>query len=70
MASKTEKMTFEEVMQRLEEISSELESGKATLDRSLALYTEGVKLIKSANTMLDNAEKKVAASKVSENESE
>ncbi len=60
MSAKTEKITFEKALERLEEITSELESGEATLDKSLDLYNEGIKLIKTANQMLDSAEKKVA----------
>lgn len=59
MAAKNEKMTFEATLSRLEEIASELESGNASLDKSLDLYNEGIKLIKNANMMLDNAEKKI-----------
>lgn len=59
MSAKTEKITFEKALERLEEITSELESGEATLDKSLDLYNEGIKLIKTANQMLDSAEKKV-----------
>lgn len=59
MSAKTEKITFEKALERLEEITSELESGEATLDKSLDLYNEGIKLIKAANQMLDSAEKKV-----------
>lgn len=63
MAGKSEKLSFEEMITRLEIIASELEAGKATLEESLELYNEGIKLIKSANLMLDNAEKKISASK-------
>ena len=45
------------------EIACELEDGSATLDKSLDLYNEGIKLIKSANTMLDSAEKKIKLAK-------
>ena len=38
-------LSFENAMERLEEISSMLESGDFTLDESLKLYEEGVKLI-------------------------
>ena len=59
MAAKTEKITFEAALKRLEEIASELENGTTALDKSLDLYNEGIKLIKSANAMLDSAEKKI-----------
>ncbi len=63
MAAKTEKITFEATLKRLEEIACELEDGSATLDKSLDLYNEGIKLIKSVNTMLDSAEKKIKLAK-------
>ena len=63
MAAKSEKITFEASLSRLEEIASELEGGTVSLDKSLDLYNEGIKLIKSANTMLDNAEKKIKLAK-------
>lgn len=59
MAAKSEKMTFEATLARLESIARELEDGSATLDKSLDLYNEGIKLIKNANAMLDGAEKKI-----------
>ena len=63
MAAKTEKITFEAALERLEAIARELEDGSATLDKSLDLYNEGLKLIKSANAMLDSAEKKIKLAK-------
>jgi exodeoxyribonuclease VII small subunit len=43
----------------LEEIVKAMESGDAMLDESLALYEEGVKLIKFCTKALDDAEQKV-----------
>ncbi len=63
MAAKTEKISFEEALARLESISLELESGNATLDKSLDLYNEGIKLLKLCNQMLDGAEKKIKLAK-------
>ncbi len=63
MAEKNVKITFEEALSRLEAISLELESGSATLDKSLDLYNEGIKLLKLCNQMLDSAEKKVKIAK-------
>ena len=42
----TEKLTFEAAIARLEEIVRALESGSAPLDESLALFEEGVGLVK------------------------
>ena len=70
MAAKTEKITFEVALSRLEEIALELESGNASLDKSLDLYNEGIKLIKNANQMLDNAEKKIKLAKKDDEDAE
>lgn len=56
---KTETMTFEAAMARLEEIVRMLESGNAPLDTSLSLFEEGVALVKLCNSKLDTAEQKV-----------
>lgn len=54
-----DKMTFESSLARLEEIVRILEGGTATLDDSLALFEEGVKLVKFCNEKLETAEQKV-----------
>lgn len=51
--------SFEEQMVKLEETVRLLEKGDITLDESLALFEEGIKLAKSCQEQLDNAEKKV-----------
>lgn len=53
------KQTFEQSMQRLEEIVRLLEKGDAPLDESLHLFEEGAKLAVSLHTQLDKAEQKV-----------
>jgi len=53
------KVTFEQGMERLEEIVSKLERGEATLDESLKLFEEGSKLVAQCSSMLDKAEQKV-----------
>jgi len=58
MGTKTE-LTFEQAVARIDEIVSSLERGDAQLDKSLALFEEGVKLIESCGTMLDKAEQVV-----------
>ena len=52
-------MTFESAVSRLEEIVRKLEGGTAALDDSLALFEEGVKLVKFCNGKLEMAEQKV-----------
>ena len=48
-------ITFEAAMTRLEEIVRALEGGNAPLDTSLALFEEGVSLVKFCNQKLDAA---------------
>ena len=56
----TEKKTFEQSIAELEKIVSKLEGGNVTLDESLTLFEQGIKLSKSCQQMLDTAEKKVS----------
>lgn len=43
---------FEEIMQRLTEITAALESGDLTLEQSLALFKEGTELARVGDTLL------------------
>lgn len=52
-------MNFEESMQKLEEIASELEKGELNLEESLTKFEEGMKLSKQCNEIIENAEKKI-----------
>ena len=54
-----EDLTFEQAMQRLEEIVSLLEDGKAPLNESMALFEEGTKLSAYLSQLWDTAEQKV-----------
>ena len=58
MAEK-KKMSFEENIEKLEEILSRLEDEKLPLDTSVKLYEEGMKLISSCNRELEAAERKI-----------
>jgi len=60
MADKEEYKDFESAMARLEEIVAALESGKLTLENSLALYSEGVAIADVCNKRLNEAEGKIA----------
>lgn len=53
------KKTFEEAMDRLDEIVGLLERGDAPLEESLKLFEEGTKLMKQCSGLLDKAEQKV-----------
>lgn len=54
-----DKKTFEEKLQRLEEISTLMEESKITLDKSVKLYDEADVLIKELKEELTKASKKV-----------
>ena len=62
------KKTFEESAARIEEIVKLLERGDAPLDKSLALFEEGAKLIKICGKMLDEAEQTVVRLQKDSNE--
>ena len=52
-------MNFEESMQKLEQITKELESGELDLNSSMEKFEEGMKLSKKCNEILENAEKRI-----------
>ena len=51
--------SFEESLRRLQEISEILESDEASLEESIKLYEEGIKLSKDCYHILNDAELKV-----------
>lgn len=51
--------TFEEKMQRLEEIVSLLDSDKTSLDDSIKLYEEGLSLSKDLENQLKTFQEKI-----------
>ncbi|MCX7880385.1 MAG: exodeoxyribonuclease VII small subunit [Ignavibacteria bacterium] len=51
--------TFESKLKRLQEIVGLLESGNVTLEESLNLYEEGMKLASELKKVLDDAELKI-----------
>ena len=59
MPKKVKKPSFEETLQRLETIVEKMESGEATLEKSLDWFEEGMELIKSCQDELEQAEQKV-----------
>lgn len=52
-------MSFEKKLTRLEEIVQKMENGELSLDDSLKLFEEGVKLSRDCNKELSEAEQKV-----------
>ena len=54
------KMSFEEAIKQLEQISVELERGDLNLDESVKKFEEGMKLAKTCSEILENAEKRIS----------
>lgn len=52
-------MNFEQNMEELEQIVTELEKGDLNLDESIKKFEEGMKLSKKCNEMIEEAEKKI-----------
>ena len=50
---------FEQSMKELEQIAEKLSNGDISLDESIKLFEGGIKLSKSCQKILENAEKKV-----------
>lgn len=51
--------TFEAAFSRLEEIIAQIDSGGLELDEALALFEEGVALLRLAGKRLDHAETRI-----------
>ena len=56
-------MTFEEGTKKLEEIISALDSEKTTLEQSIALFEEGVKISKECLEILNTSKGKITVIK-------
>lgn len=71
--SKKERPSFEQALKRLEEIVSELEDESISLEKSIELYEEGIKLSRLCTETLEEAElriQKVAEQHAEENDKE
>lgn len=55
----TEQPTLERALERLDEIAIRLESGDLELDSALALYEEGIRLLRLADAALGAAEQRI-----------
>jgi exodeoxyribonuclease VII small subunit len=53
------KLSFEQALQRLEQVVRELEHGDLSLDTALALFQEGVTLSRQCGGQLDQAETRI-----------
>ena len=57
--SKKEEPNFEELMEKLEEITNKLEKEQLSLDESVKLFEEGMQISKQCNSKLEDAEKRI-----------
>ncbi len=51
--------SFEENMEQLEKIVTELENGELNLEESMEKFEKGIKISKDCNKILEEAEKKI-----------
>ncbi|MCR1898000.1 exodeoxyribonuclease VII small subunit [Irregularibacter muris] len=57
---KDSEKTFEQGVERLEEIVSILEDGKISLERAVEIFEEGIQLTKYCNRKLESIENKIS----------
>ena len=50
---------FEELIEKLEEITNKLEKEQLSLDESVKLFEKGMQISKECNSKLEDAEKKI-----------
>ena len=55
-----EQLSFEDALNRLEQISQSLEGGWLRLEEGIALFEEGIRLAKVCNERLNSAELKIS----------
>jgi exodeoxyribonuclease VII small subunit len=59
MATQRKYKDYETAMERLEEITEQLEAGDPKLEDAIKLYTEGLEIAKFCTEKLDDAESKI-----------
>lgn len=59
MAEQKKHKSFESALDRLEEITEQLETGEVSLEDSIKLYTEGLEIAGECGKKLGEAEKKI-----------
>ena len=52
-------VNFEELIEKLEEITNKLEKEQLSLDESVKLFEEGMQISKECNSKLEDAEKRI-----------
>ena len=60
MKDDLEKLNFEELYKKLEEVTTKLEGDNLNLDDSIELFEKGMEISKKCNERLENAEKKIS----------
>lgn len=54
-----QEVTFEQALEKLEHIVSDIEGGEIPLEKSIERYAEGIELVKRCRKILDAAEQKI-----------
>lgn len=54
-----EKLTFEQALEKLEQIVAHLEDGQLGLDQSLAEYEQGMRVLRQCYDQLERAERRI-----------
>ncbi len=67
MSQNDEKKTFEQAIERMEQIISRLSDGNLGIDESVALYEEGVKLAAFCDEKIKEAQRKITLLQEKEN---
>ena len=57
--SDVKNLKFEEALAKLEQIVSQIEEGKVSLEESIERYGQGIAMIGQCRSILDQAEKKI-----------
>lgn len=65
----TEGLSFEQALEKLEQIVSQIEQGQVPLEESIQRYAEGIALIKKCRAILETAEQKIQLLAKAEGES-
>ena len=64
--NKINNMDLESAMKRLDQVVNELSEQNVKLERSLALYEEGVALVRYCSSKLETVERKIEALRMTE----
>lgn len=59
MAKDLEKEKFEDLMNKLDELVTDLEEGKGDLEESITKYSDAMQIVKVCNDKLSNAQESV-----------